>query len=99
MFDRYISVVSRAMSLALVDAVDRVAQIAQPDLLVARMRLHELGQHAPQRLVVVVVVLELLQRGHQRVPAALGDADREHDEERVEPGLLDDDAVLGEILA
>jgi hypothetical protein len=58
----------------------------------------ELRQDAPQRLVAVVVVLELLQRRQQRVPAALGDADGEHDEERVQPGLLDDHAVLGQEL-
>ena len=58
----------------------------------------EFRQDAPQRLVLVVVVLELLQRGQQRVPAALGDADREHDEERIQARLLDDDAVLGQVL-
>ena len=80
----------------LVHVVDLLAQVAQAHALVLRMLGDELRQDPPQRLVLVVVVLELLQRGHQRVPAALGDADREHDEERVEPGLLDDDAVLGE---
>jgi hypothetical protein len=69
----------------LVHVVDLLAQVAQADSLVARLRRDELRQDPPQRLVLVVVVLELLQRGHERVPAALGDADREHDEERVEP--------------
>ncbi len=75
-----------------------MAQVAQADTLVAGVLLHELGQHLPQGLVLVVVVLELLQRGDQRVPAALGDADGEHDEEAVQAALLDDDAVLGQVL-
>ena len=62
------------------------------------MHLAEIGQDAPQRLVAVVVVLELLQRGQQRVPAALGDADGEQDEERIQAGLLDHHAVLGQVL-
>jgi hypothetical protein len=57
----------------------------------------EVGHDAPQGLVAIVVVLELLQFGHHGVPAALGDADGEHDEEGVEAGLLDDDAVLGQV--
>ena len=55
----------------------------------------ELRHDAPHRLVAVVVVLELLQRRHQRVPAALRDADGEQDEEAVETCLLDHDAMLG----
>ena len=96
MSDRYISVVTPRDVVGLVHVVDLLAEIAQAHALVLRLLGDELRQDPPQRLVLVVVVLELLQRGHQRVPAALGDADREHDEERVEPGLLDDDAVLGQ---
>src|SRR5690606_17243061 len=38
---------------------------------------------------------ELLQSSHQRIPAALGDTDGEHDEERIKPGFFDDHTVLG----
>src|SRR3954463_248705 len=62
------------------------------------MGVYELRHDAPERTVLIVIVLELLELRHQRVPAALGDADREHDEERVQARLLDDDAVLGEVL-
>ena len=78
--------------------MDLHAQILEPDLFVARVLGDELRHHPPQRLVSIVVVLELLQLGHHGVPAALGDADGEHDEEGVEAGLLDHDAVLGEVL-
>ena len=96
MSDRYISVVTRATSFALYMSWICWQRSRRPDALVLRLLRDELRQDPPQRLVLVVVVLELLQRGHQRVPAALGDADREHDEERVEARLLDDDAVLGQ---
>ena len=72
-------------------------QVLQADPFVLRELLTELGKDAPHRLVLVVVVLELLKRTHERVPTALGDPDREHDEERVQPGLLDDDAVFHEV--
>src|SRR5208282_6504111 len=52
---------------------------------------------APQGIVPVVVILELLQRRQQRVPPTLGYTDCEHDEERIQPGLLDDHAVLDQI--
>ena len=86
------------MSPLRVHLVDALAQVAQPHALVARVRGAELRQDAPHRRVAVVVVLELLQRGQQRVPAALGDADGEHDEERVQARLLDHHAVLGQEL-
>ena len=76
----------------------RVAQFAQPHLVVLRKRLQELRHHAPQRLIRVVIVLELLQLGDHRVPATLRDADREHDEKRIQTGLLHNDSVLGQIL-
>jgi len=63
--------------VGLVDAVDRVAQIAQADFFVARKLGDEFGQDAPQRAVLVEIVLELLQLGHHGVPAAFGDADGE----------------------
>ena len=73
-------------------------QIAQAHAVVHRVGLHEIRHHPPQRLVLVVVGLELLQLGHQRVPAPLRDADGEHHEERIEPGLLHHHAMLGQIL-
>src|SRR6266513_2336390 len=82
----------------LVHVVDLPAQVAQTHALVGGLLRAELGKDLPQRLVLVVVVLELLQRGHQRVPPTLGDTDGEHDEKRVQAGLLDDNAVLGEVL-
>ena len=96
MSDRYISVVTRATSFALYMSWICWQRSRSPTRSYLGCCGDELRQDLPQRLVLVVVVLELLQRGHQRVPPSLGDADREHDEERVEPGLLDDDAVLGE---
>ena len=62
------------------------------------MLLTELRQHFPQRLILIVVVLELLQLGHHRIPAALGDADGEHDEEGIQATLLNDHAVLCQVL-
>ncbi len=73
----------------LVHLVDLGAQVLEPDPLVARVLGNELGQHFPQRMVAVVVVLELLQGRHQGVPAALGDADGEHDEEGIEAWNID----------
>jgi hypothetical protein len=96
MSERYISGGHPGNVVGLVHLVDLLAEIAQTDALVLRLLGHEFRQDLPQRLILVVVVLELLQRGHQRVPATLGDADREHDEERVQPGLLHDHAVLGQ---
>ena len=58
----------------------------------------EFRHAAPHRLVLVVIVFELLQLGQQGVPAALGDADGEHDEEAVEAGFFDHDTVFGQIL-
>ena len=81
-----------------VHLVDLLAQVAQAQAFITRVRSAELGQDAPQRRIAVVVVLELLQRGQQRVPAALGDADGEHDEERVQARLFDHHAVLGQEL-
>ncbi|KAF5289997.1 hypothetical protein FQA39_LY19429 [Lamprigera yunnana] len=52
---------------------------------------------APHGLVLLVVVLELLQRRQHGVPAALGDADGEHDEERVQARFFDHHAVLGQV--
>ena len=78
--------------------MDGLAQVAQAHALVARVGLAELRQDAPQRRIAVVVVLELLQRRQQRVPAALGDADGEHDEEGVQARLLHHHAVLGQEL-
>ena len=84
--------------MRLVGVVDLLAQVAQADALVLRILGRELRQDAPDGRVFVVVVLELLQGGEQGVPAALGDADSEHDEERVQAALLDDDAMFGHIL-
>ena len=81
-----------------INAVDGVAQIAQPHALVDRMLGDEFRQHLPQRLVLVVIVLELLQLGHHRIPAAFGDADSKHDEKGVQAAFFDDDAMFGQIL-
>ena len=81
-----------------VKRVHVLAQIAQTHFFVARMLAAELRQDAPHRLVAVVIVLELLQRGQQGVPAALGDADGEHDEEAVVTGFFHHHTVLGQKL-
>ncbi|MPL71228.1 hypothetical protein SDC9_17001 [bioreactor metagenome] len=73
------------------------AEVAQAHVFIARLLGAELGHDAPHRVVLLVIVLELLQRGQQRVPAALGDADGEHDEEGIEPGLFHHHAMLGEV--
>jgi hypothetical protein len=82
----------------LVEGVDLRAQVAQAAVLVARVGGGELRHHLPHLLVAVVVVLELLECRNESIPAALGDPDREHDEERIQAALLDDDAVLGQVL-
>ncbi|MFM2002639.1 MAG: hypothetical protein RI963_2065 [Planctomycetota bacterium] len=80
-----------------VGAVDLVAEVAEADVLVLGILLGKFGEDPPELLVLVVIVLELLQGAEEGVPPALGDADREHDEKRVEPSLFDDNAVLGEV--
>ena len=81
-----------------IELVDVLAQIGQTHVLVLRVLLAELGQDAPHRLVLGVVVLELLQSGQHAIPATLGDADGEHDEEAVQAGLLDHHPMLGKEL-
>lgn len=83
--------------MSFVGIVNPLAQFLQADPFVLRIVLHELGQDLPHRLVLVVVVLELLQRADERVPTSFGDADRKHDEERVQSRLFDDNTVLGQI--
>ncbi len=80
-----------------IQLVHMLAEVLQAHALVALVLLAELGKDAPHGLVLLVVVLELLQRGQQRVPAALGDADGEHDEKRVQARLLHHHAVLGQV--
>src|SRR5690606_19420880 len=79
-----------------VHLVDALTQVTQAHALIDGELGAELGQHTPHRPVLIVVVLELLQGGQQRVPAALGDADGEHDEEGIQAGLLHHHTVLGE---
>ena len=75
-----------------------LAQVGQPHAFVLGKLLAKLGQDAPHRLVLVVVVLELLQRRQQRVPAALGDTNGEEDEKAVKAGFFNDHAMLGQEL-
>lgn len=79
-----------------VELVYVLTELAQAHAFVAAVLLAKFWHDAPHGLVAVVVVLELLQGGEQGVPAAFGDADGEHDEEAVEAGFFDNDAVLGE---
>ena len=58
----------------------------------------EVRQHLRERRVVVVVALEVEQRVEQRAPLALGDADREQDQDREVGGLLDLDAAIVQVL-
>ena len=78
--------------------VNLLAKILQAHALILTVDLAKIRQDAPHRLIAIVIVLELLQRREQRVPAALGDADREHDEKGIETGLFDHHAVLGQEL-
>ena len=71
-----------------------LAKIAQAESLVLTMPFAVVGQNSPHRLVAVVVIFKLLQRCQQRVPAALGDANREQDKKRIETGLFDHHAML-----
>lgn len=73
------------------------AQVLQPHVFVLRESGNEFRHHAPQFAVGIVRVLKLLQLRHHRVPTALRDTDREHDEERIKPRLFDDDPVFGEV--
>jgi hypothetical protein len=61
------------------------------------LRWSELGQDAPHRLVLVVVVLELLQRGHSvfQRPLVMPMVNMM---KKVQAALLDDHAVLGQVL-
>src|SRR5690606_12610136 len=77
--------------------VNLLAEISQTHTLVTRMLLAKVRQNPPHRMIAIVVVLELLQCCQQGVPAAFGNADGEHDKERVQAGLFDDDPVLGQV--
>ena len=77
--------------------MDLLGKVSQANALVHRKLGDELGHDAPQRLVGVVIHLELLQLGHQGIPATFGDADGEHHKEGIEAGLFDDHAVLGQV--
>ncbi|MCY1187593.1 hypothetical protein D3C81_1631580 [compost metagenome] len=57
------------------------------------MAVDQVGQHLLQGRVVVVVLLELHQAGHQRAPFALGHAQAEQQQDRVGFGLFHDDAA------
>ena len=46
-----------------------VTQVFQAHTLVTWMLGDELGHHAPQGLIAIVIILELLEFGHHRVPA------------------------------
>ncbi len=81
-----------------VEGVEVLAQVGQAHALVARVLFAKLGQDAPHGLVLVVIVLELLQRGQHAVPSALGNTDGEHDEEAVQAGFFHHHAVLGQKL-
>ena len=79
--------------------MDLLAEILEPHLPVGfGMRLNQGRQHALERCIGVVEILEIEELGDERAPFALGDAHREEDEERVEPGLLDLDPSGGEEL-
>ena len=78
--------------------VNLLAKILQAQALILTVDLAKIRQDAPHGLVAIVVVLELLERREQRVPAALGDADREHDEKGIETGFFHHHAVLGQEL-
>ena len=78
--------------------MNALAEVFEPQIFIGRERRNEFGHHAPEFGVGVVGILKLLQFGHHRVPAALGDADRKHDEEGVKARFLNDDTVLRKIL-
>ena len=75
-----------------------LAEITQAHAFIMREFREETRHHAVERRVSVVCVLELLQFRHHRVPTALRDADREHDEERIKARLFNNDAVLCQVL-
>ncbi len=83
--------------MGLVHVVNLMAEILQAGAFIARICGSEFRQDAPHRLVLVVVILELLQCGQQRIPTSLGDPDGEHDEEGIQACLFNDDAVFGKV--
>ena len=76
--------------------MDVLAQVAQTHGLIAGVLLAKLGQDAPHGLIFGVIVLELLQRSQHAVPAALGDANGEHNKKTVQPSFFYHHAVLGQ---
>src|SRR3546814_13377079 len=77
---------------------DWSSDVCSSDLFVAAMFLAEVRQNTPKRLVAVVIVLELLQRRQQCVPPAFGNADGEQNEKRIQAGLFNHHAMLGQML-
>ena len=75
--------------------MNMVAQVCQAHFFVARVLLAKLRQYTPHGLVFCVVIFELLQGRQHAVPTAFGNANGEHDEKAVEPGLFNHHAVLG----
>ncbi len=59
---------------------------------------HERRQHALERRIGIIQVLEVDELGDERAPLALGDAHREQHQEGIEAGLLDLDAPRGQKL-
>ena len=82
-----------------VHLVHMLAQITQAHSLVPWVLLAKLRHDFPHGLVLGIFILELLQSRQQRVPAAFGDANGEHDEEAVKTRLFNHHAVLGQKLA
>ena len=80
--------------MGFVSVVNFLAKILQADTFVLWVLLDKLRKDLPHRLILVVVVFELLKSADECVPATFGNSDGEHDEERVEPGLFDDDTML-----
>ena len=75
-----------------------VGEVAQPEAAVdVGMVVDEMRQHLRERRVGVVVALEVEQRVEQRAPLALGDADREQDQDGEVGGLLDLDAAIVQV--
>ena len=91
---RRVHVLLRLRQIVLaIGVVHLLAEILEAHLRVCRrMRLDQRRQHARERSIGVVEVLEVDELGDQRAPLALGDAHREQHEERVEAGLFDLDS-------
>ena len=80
---------------ALIKRMDLRRNFLQAHALVTGMFCDKLGQHLPQGLVLIKVIFELLQLGHEGIPTPFGNTNRKHDEEGIKPSFFNNHTMLG----